>query len=165
MEWPSRHALWGRQGEKSIRTSKQAAVLSDVALAPVESQAPYISMIETQQRLRLIADAAERVNRSPKPDQQLLLVEGKEYSLIATIGGTKRGANRKGDASHLAAVACAAYEEYTGKRATITTDPETSKRRGNFVGFVTELFAAAGIKGKCSQLCQMGRGYKAQGVR
>jgi hypothetical protein len=76
----------------------------------------------------------------------LLLVKGKEYSLIGTIDGAKRGPKPKGAASHLAAATCAAYEAYTGKRATITTDPQSNERRGDFVRFVGDIFAVAGIK-------------------
>ena len=116
------------------------------ALFEVERQIPYFSTTAFHELLRSIVDAVERVDRSPKPEQQLLLVEGKEYSLIHTIGGRKRGPKTKSAASHLAAVACAQYEAYTGKRATITTDPESNERRGDFVRFVRDIFAAAGIK-------------------
>jgi hypothetical protein len=135
------------------KLARLAAALSEYisdmhseAIYPVERQIPYISGIAFHKLLRSIVDAVERVDRSPQPKQQLLLVGGKEYSLIGTIGGTKRGPKTKGAASRLAAVACALYEEYTGKRATITTDPKSNERRGDFVRFVTKLFAAAGIK-------------------
>jgi hypothetical protein len=116
------------------------------AIALVERQIPYISTTAFRSSLRSIVDAVERVDQNPKPERQLLLVEGKECSLIGTIDGTKRGPKPKGAASHLAAAACAAYEAYTGKRATITTDPKSNERRGDFVRFVGDIFAAAEIK-------------------
>ena len=125
---------------------KHVGSMHSVALAPVEREIPFISSTVFHEMLGSIADGIKRIDRTPKPEQQLLLVEGKEYSLIGTIGGGKRGPKTKSAASHLAAVACAQYEAYTGKRATITTDPESNERRGDFVRFVRDIFAAAGIK-------------------
>jgi hypothetical protein len=131
---------------RATALSEYISSMHSGALAPVERQIPYINTTAFHGTLRSIADAVESVDRNPKPEQQLLLVEGKEYSLFGRMGGTKPGPKFKAAASHLAAAACAAYEAYTGKRATITTDTKSNERRGDFVRFVRNIFAAAGVK-------------------
>jgi hypothetical protein len=102
---------------RATALSEYISNMHSAALYPVERQIPYINKIEFHDLLKSIAEAVERVDRSPQPEQKLLLVKGEEYSLVANVGGTKRGAKTKGAASAVARVACAVYEGYTGANA------------------------------------------------
>jgi hypothetical protein len=96
--------------------------------------------------LRVVAERAKAADWRSPPAKEMTLIAGETHSLVAKVGGAaKRGAPRNSAASKLAGAASAAYEGYTGKRATVINDPITNDRGGPFVEFVEAIFKAAGI--------------------
>jgi hypothetical protein len=97
-------------------------------------------------RPRVVAERAKAADWRSPPAKEMTLIAGETHSLVAKVGGAaKRGAPRNSAASKLAGAASAAYEGYTGKRATVINDPITNDRGGPFVEFVEAIFKAAGI--------------------
>jgi len=94
-----------------------------------------------------LSHAAEEAAKQP-PDEQrreLIIAGGAEHVLVARSGGKVRAPVNIA-ARMVAQAGCAAFEAFTGRRATITTASATSNvRTGPFVSFVSELFLAARI--------------------
>jgi hypothetical protein len=115
--------------EHAVRLGHHILDMHSPALRAVEARSPKVEPLNLVDLLRSLAKAAESAINQPTTDAAPVL--------------RGRRSNRK--ASDLADVARDAYEYYTGKRATITTDPITYKRSGEFLDFLSAVFDVAGV--------------------
>jgi hypothetical protein len=126
-----------RQTERELRDLIKRAVnlarhISDMhspALRAIEAQSPKMEPLSLVDLLGSLVGAAESaIDRLP-----------------TDAAPVRKGRYENRTALDLAGAALGAYEWYTGKRATITTHPVTSKRSGKFLDFVSAVFSAAQV--------------------
>jgi hypothetical protein len=128
--------------QQTSKTARAAAAAIDAMRAPalrfVERQHPGADLASLAQALHILANLSD----------------------CATLGDDdgpfiqKTGRPTLQNARFIAASASAAFEYYTGRRATITNRPGDSKRRGEFVGFLEAIFKAFDIQADAGSFAQ-----------